>query len=94
MLKNQQFNFTFQNLQLLRSYLHSNLNVTDGWLIFQHTIKKHHMHGKLKLNHLSYYSGFNLLLTPNQNHCEISAQSIRKCLQILSQIPRSSQALP
>ena len=36
MLKNQQFSFLLQNLQLqfLRLYLHFNLNVTNEWLVF------------------------------------------------------------
>ena len=42
MLKNQQFNFSIQNLKLLRLYLYSNLNVINEWLISRkkHTRKK------------------------------------------------------
>ena len=40
MLKNQQFYFSFKNLQLLRLQLHSNLDVNSGWLIFQKRKKK------------------------------------------------------
>ena len=31
-------------------------------------------------NYLSYYQGLNVLLKPNQNHCEISAQPVGKYL--------------
>ena len=42
MLKNQYFNFPFQNLLLLRLKSHSNFNVTNGGVIFARKKKVAH----------------------------------------------------
>ena len=49
------------------SYIVTSKLLIDGWF-FKHTRKTLHREGKLKTNHLCYYSGLNVLFTPNQSH--------------------------